>query len=424
VLEVSFESLTDVPVMAAWAAAFYFLFGETTWSALLAGLCTSLAILIRPNLVPLAVPLFAWFFLRATSFGRGVSVTSGRSRGVSGRFLCAIVFAFGVQPGIVSVAAINRSLYGSPLSSGYGSLTDAFGWAHVGPNLVRFFSWIVETQTPLALLGLAALAVPLRRVWPGVRDRAVFAVIGAFVAILWGQYSAYLVFDSAGYLRFLLPSWPFMAIGLGAVLIAIAALTGAPLRGAVAVAVVVLGLWHLHVARARDVFEQRQAARHEAPIGRIVRAHTEENSVILAVHRSGSLRYYSGRVTMRFDMLAPDWLDRAVAWFGERGVRVYAVVDERERQEARDRFSGQRTALGFDRPAVMYEPAGTGLYNLSGSPAASGSPLLIKEALPDLSGCDPPVTADRPRFGDPSSIGQVGRPQSARKPGLAGATRF
>ena len=305
------------------------------------------------------------------------------------------------------------------MTSGYGSLTEAFAWAHVLPNLGRFLSWMVETQTPLALLGMAALAVPLRRIWPGVSDRAVFLVIGSLVVVLWGQDSAYLEFDSAGYLRFLLPSWPFIMIGLGAVLLALADLNGTVLRSTVAVLVIVLGLWNVHVARGRDVFEQRQAARHEAPIGRLVRAHTEENSVILAVHRSGSLRYYSGRTTLRYDMLHPDWLDRAVAWFGNQGIHVYAVVDERERREASDRFSGQRGARAFDRAVLMYEPAGTGLYDLSRPPDGTKTSVLIKDALPDLPGCDPPpyfrsMTMRRSSEGCPdvrSSIRRNARPR-------------
>src|SRR5262249_55948483 len=46
--------LTDVPVAGAWAAGFYFLLGSTSLTALTAGVFAALAILIRPNLVPLA----------------------------------------------------------------------------------------------------------------------------------------------------------------------------------------------------------------------------------------------------------------------------------------------------------------------------------------------------------------------------------
>jgi len=377
VLEVSLESLTDVPVMAAWSVAYYFLLGTGRWPALASGLCAAIAILIRPNLVPLVAPMAAWFVLRQSTDRF--------------RILQAGTFAAGVLPGVVAVALINRSLYGSALTSGYGSLSDAFAWGHVMPNLVRFFTWMVETQTPLALLGLAALAVPLRRIWPAVADRRVFLAIGLFLAVLWAQYAAYLVFDSAGYLRFLLPGWPFMMVGLGAVVAAVWRANVAALRLIAAIVAIGLGVWHVRTAVERSVFEQRQAARHEAPIGRIVRAHTPETSVVLAVHRSGSLRYYAGRMTLRYDMLEPDWLDRATAWMQDRGVRVYAVLDERETREAKQRFAGQQRAAAFDRPVLVYAPAGTALFDLSAVPAPSSKPLIITEALPDLPGCDRPV---------------------------------
>lgn len=54
VLGMVMEPLTDVPVMAMWALAFYFLFGDGVLSAFAAGPLAALAILIRPNLFALA----------------------------------------------------------------------------------------------------------------------------------------------------------------------------------------------------------------------------------------------------------------------------------------------------------------------------------------------------------------------------------
>lgn len=395
VLEVSLESLSDVPVMAAWSAAFCCLLGTRMRSATFAGLAAALAILIRPNLVPLVIPMVLCFLLRRAP------APSGLRRRI--RFV--LVFSLALLPGVAVVAALNRYWYGSATTSGYGNLGELFGWAHVLPNLARFIAWIVETQTPLALLGVAALIVPLRAIWPAVPDRRIFVVIALFVTLLWGQYSAYLEFDSPGYLRFLLPSWPLILVGLAAVLLAVGQLTGrfgrASVVGIVSVALL-LGLWNIRVAIRRDVFEQRQAARHEAPIGRLLREHTEANSVILAVHRSGSVRYYAGRTTLRYDMLDGDWLDRAVTWLGERNVHVYAVLDERETKESKERFAGQKTAAAFDRPMLTYKPASMSFFDLSTPPDGSKAPIVIAESLEDLPGCDPPMPLPRLQLGVPS----------------------
>jgi hypothetical protein len=56
-LSSSIEPLTDVPAMATWALAYFFILSASVASAAAAGIAAGLAILIRPNLVILAAPL-------------------------------------------------------------------------------------------------------------------------------------------------------------------------------------------------------------------------------------------------------------------------------------------------------------------------------------------------------------------------------
>ena len=46
--------------------------------------------------------------------------------------------------------------------------------------------------------------------------------------------------------------------------------------------------------------------------------------IVASIH-AGSLRYYAGRATVRFDILDPAWLDRAAAWLNDRGRHPYGV---------------------------------------------------------------------------------------------------
>ena len=411
-LEVAVESLSDVPAMAAWSLAVYWALGAGARTAAAAGLCAAFGILIRPNLVPLALPIGLWVCARSrTSGARAMAVD-------------AAAFGAGVLPGIAAVALINAHLYGSAGSSGYGDLAAGFAWRHVLPNLARYARWIAETQTPLALIGLAALLVPLHRLWPGVRDRRVFLAVGLFLLLLWAQYAAYLEFDSAGYLRFLLPAWPLMMLGLASALLALARASGPLGRTLVAAAIVALGVWTTAVAVGRGVFEQEQAARHDAPLGAIVREQTPANSVILALHRSGSLRYYAGRITARYDMLDPAWLDRFVEWLTARGVHVYAVVDAREAAEAQARFALQRRATAFERPVLIYEPAATALFDLSNPPEAPAAPPRRSESPVDATDCHPPARRPRLRLaeGDPRTISSRS-PTDLPTPSYAGPAR-
>ena len=309
---------------------------------------------------------------------------------VRARLVPAAAFAVTTLLGVAAVAAINQHLYGSAATSGYGRLEDQVALARVLPNLHRYTVWFIETHTVVPLLGLIALVAPLPRFWPRVADRTIFAVLASVIVLLWGFYCAYLEFDSWGYLRFLLPSWPLIMTGLGALAVWVGTF-GRSARWITGLAIVALGVWNTSEASSRDVFEQRQAARHEAPIGRLVMTHTPPNSVLLTFERSGSMRYYGGRVTLRYDLLHPEWLDRAVAWLTTRGVRVYAVLDRRQADEVRARFSTQRTATALDRPFLIYEPAGTALFDLSQPRDPALPPDVITEPFPDAPHCDPPV---------------------------------
>jgi hypothetical protein len=84
------------------------------------------------------------------------------------------------------------------------------------------------------------------------------------------------------------------------------------------------------------------------------------------MQHSGSLRYYAGRVTLRYDNLESDWLDRSVAWFAERRVHAYLLVEEWELPSIARHFKGQKTLAHLDAPPILrYEgPATVLLFDL------------------------------------------------------------
>lgn len=356
--------MSDVPAAAAWAAAFWLMLVPGAAPAFGAGFAASVAILIRPNLAPAAVALVVWHLAHMARDGARWPIHARR----------AMLFVAGVVPGVLAVAAINRAIYESPLVSGYGSLDALFGAAHVWPNVWRYLGWIVETQTPLVLAGLAALAVPARRLWPFVTDRAFLAAAWLFSAIIVGQYLAYLEFDSWWFLRFLLPVWPFLMLGMGAVALG-AARTGRPGIVLASLGLVVgLGLVQYRIGvngLALDVW--RGERRYVAAALEVART-TPERTVVFALQHSGSLRYYGGRVTMRYDLLDPGSLDRVVEWFAARGVGVYLLVEEGELADVVQRFANQRVLSRLAGPPIFETtgPLTTWLYDLSGGDRSAG----------------------------------------------------
>ena len=191
-------------------------------------------------------------------------------------------------------------------------------------------------------------------------------------------------------------------VGLAAVLLAatdmcLARFSRVAAHTVLALLVVLLGAWTFSRV-VRDNMFNRQAAAVEAPLGQLVRKHTSENSVVLVWERSGTIRYYSGRTTLRYDYLDREWLDRAVAWLRERGVHVYAVLDPNHREQCMRRFAGQATLEALDCPVFIYDPAGTALYDLttlrrrssrsfSTTAIQEGGLLAIRQSSPRRSFC-------------------------------------
>jgi hypothetical protein len=98
---------------------------------------------------------------------------------------------------------------------------------------------------------------------------------------------------------------------------------------------------------------------------------------------------------MRYDQLRPDALDSNLAWLADRGVHVYALLDDHEVREFGERFAGQDAVRALDTPILIYEPGSLRLFDLTG-PARSTLPDVVRQIAPDRWDCTPPEP--RPRL--------------------------
>ncbi len=89
-----------------------------------------------------------------------------------------------------------------------------------------------------------------------------------------------------------------------------------------------LGIYGLVVTAQRRVFTFDEGERRYATVAQLVAAQTEPDAMILASIHAGSLRYYGGRATLRFDILDPAWLDDGVAWLDDHGRHPYVLVED------------------------------------------------------------------------------------------------
>ena len=352
--------MTDVPVAATWAIAFYFLLGPRLGHASAAGALAGLAILIRPNLALQALVMGLWYLVRIPRDGARVARQGA-------------AFAACALPGIGAVAVINAGLYGSPFASGYGALGELFSPSYILTNLRLYSGWLVERHSIVVLAGVVAVFVPLRRFWPAVPDRRALPIVAVFVAAVWMSYLCYRPFESWSYLRFLLPSWPFIMIGTGAVAVS-AYRTRRPAFMLASVGIVLAaGVFELRQSVSESAFEMWHERRF-ASVAREIADVVAPNSVVLTKVHSGSVRYYGGRMTMRYDYLDREWLDRSIRWLAERGVDAYALLEPSEADEFRNRFKGQALVAALDAaPRLRYRAgeAETLLFRVSEIPEAT-----------------------------------------------------
>lgn len=326
--------MSDVPVTAWWLLSITLAARGTTPGAVGAGMAAAAAILTRPNLAVLALPVLGLVALRHTSW--------------RGRVVCGFLFTLAMLPGSIAVAVINNHLFESPFASGYGTFSTIYAGRHFTANLTHYSTWILQTQTPFILLALAAPTMLRRRGdWKARR----LAVLGlCFALVVWLSYLWYTPYDHWTYLRFLLPAYPVILAAAATAFVIMA--PPAPRHRALAVtalaaALVTWGVWQGQAAFCVRAEESRYLA-----AGRFATA-LPENAVILANQHSGSLRYYANRITLRFEWLDPDMYTLALEHLDKLQRPVYAVLDDWEREVFRSRYSGVADVSWLDRPPLL-----------------------------------------------------------------------
>jgi hypothetical protein len=339
--------MCDAAVAAPFAAAVLLALARTPAAAVWAGLAVSFGLLIRPNLAPLAAIMGVWIWFTA--------------EGTRERWSRAAAFAAGVAPSVVAVPILHTYLYGAPWNSGYGEVSRLYAWQYLLPNLSRYPRWLVENQ-PLAVAALLP-ALTWRRVPPDTR--AFLTLLGVFVAGVWLCYLFYFVFEPWWFLRFLLPAFPMMLVlavvglklvvsrlrwELGAIVVTGLVVAGASYQVGRVQDHLVLGLW-----KGEAVY---------ATAARFVSQHLPANAVIISILHSGSLRYYTGRLTFRYDWLEATWWPAALDVLTARGFRPFVLLADEEEADFRRRFALVNAPEGIGQlVAELDDPSRIRLYD-------------------------------------------------------------
>jgi hypothetical protein len=341
------QPMTDVPAAALWLLAVAGATGTRPRHVVGGGIAAGLAMLMRPNLAPLAVPIGLFLLFRPERSWRQ-------------RVVAAAVFTAAAVPWCVAVALIQATFYGSPFASGYGSLSLLFRKEHVLPNLQRYVQWLLQAHTPV--IGLALLA-PL--LLPG----GLTTLLLGLVLVNFALYLPYVVFEDWSFVRFLLPTIPLMLI------LVMASIDGLLRRVRVrtplvlAAIAVLLAVVFVHEARDRQTFRlQLLEARFER-VGRYVGERLPANALVITSWQSGSVRFYGNRPTLSWDGLPENRLPDAIAFARARGLDPFLLFERREEEDFRTRFGGADIAA-LDWPPMaevggqvrIYRPDDRGRY--------------------------------------------------------------
>ena len=332
VLQMTNWLLADLPAATAWLAALWLSLRHGTAHAMAAGLATALGILIRPNLVPLAV----------------VPALLCARRPGPHRWMGPVA-AFGI-PVLLAAAFVGwlfNGLYGSPLRSGYGTAGDLYGWHNLVPNAGRYTGWLLASHGPLIFLFPLSVVAALRqgKAW---YERAILTI---FVLLVVGSYLFYLRFDVWWYIRFLLPAIPVMFLLSADGIRALAQRFGVTPRLSLLVfTIFCIGFGVRESVRREEVFGVGSAQAKYAAVGFWVRDHLPSNAVVYSMQHSGNIKLYANRLTLRWDQIDGAWLDRSVAFMIQHGYEPYLLLDEWEMPLFRRQFPRQELAHVVDRP--------------------------------------------------------------------------
>jgi hypothetical protein len=304
------QPLSDGPALVWVTAAVLWAWTsrEKPWHALLAGLATALAVLIRPANVLCLAPVLVC---------------------LAGSWRRIALWMVAGLPGAVFLAWYNHTLFGSWHATGYGDMSSGFGAGFILPTLRSYAVWLPELFTPLVVLAIVA---PFVRSVPG----RVRLVLTTWVAVYVAFYAAYwCTWDHWYNMRFVMPAAPAMLV-LALLVLQRWVERGSAARWAggsavrtVAPAVVLVAAlfgWLGMRGAARKVLYWTHTNREHAVAPLWARDHLPADAVVFARHATGSLMYYTSLTFVRTDR--PEAKDSPVLFerIARAGRPVYAIT--------------------------------------------------------------------------------------------------
>jgi hypothetical protein len=357
--------MSDVPSGAMWTAAAIAATTGTRRSAVAAGLLTAVALLIRPNLPLVALVIVFEVALTARGWERWIRLA-----------------AAAVPVAIVAmlVAVLNTAWFGAPGNSGYGPPRDLYSLASIMPNLARYPVWLWQSQTAWVLTALLPLVPAIVRGVPRAPVRMAYLLTAATAL----SYLAYIPFEEWWYLRFMLPAAGAFTVLMATGIIGVA--RRLPREWGLAFAAVAVMSVVLHATSFtsdRSVFGIRGAERRYALVGDFISRSLPDSALVFTMQHSGAVRFYGGRLSLRYDNLDSEWVQDGPAELERLGYHPYLVIDDWETPEVKKRFQLKADAPLPWTPIARYDDyGGVTVFDMAAHPAAQQPVLIVDRGVP------------------------------------------
>jgi hypothetical protein len=308
-------AMSDVPATAFWGAAWVLSLRGGLGAAASSGLAAAMAVMIRPNLAPLAMVIFGSL---AMSHWRGLAATWPR----------CLIFGVSAAAGPALVLWSQAVLYGGAFTSGYPASLDYFFSIDRIPQNARLYpALLAQVHTALPALGFLAAPLALKRSVGRQARLVVFAAV-AIIVVNYALYLPYLTFEDWGYLRFMLPAMLALFVLFGSVVAALGSWLARRRRWLAVVAILPI-VPVVSATRDETRITLADSPRHLRlhMMGRYLREVLPGNAVILTYAHGGALSHYTGRPIVRLDQIEPRALDGVVSDLMNGAYRPVFVLD-------------------------------------------------------------------------------------------------
>ena len=120
------------------------------------------------------------------------------------------------------------------------------------------------------------------------------------------------------------------------------------------------------------------------------------DALIFSVQQSGSLRFYGGRMTIRWDLIDRDWTSRAPAEIERLGFHPYMVIEDWELPQMREWFGLPAEGTPpWPLMARMREHGGVNVFDLSSRATGAIVPVALTSGEAPHCSAQQPLTLQR-----------------------------